>query len=758
MLRRCGTRSGRSRCTHRRFVGRRSICDRPLCLDRSTPHLTADPTADPASGRDRRNRRDIGATLTELLITVMLLGLVTASLSAAVVVMVRQQDNSEGRLNVARAEASLGLWLPSDLASADTVDDTAGASPCGTTCPANAVTGGSNALMVSWQSIAAGPSGPLTTTVNVSYRYVQVGPLFQLVRVECQQTASGPWSCTNIVLLRDLGPPPGGVTWTPGVTSPDWLFPVSDPIDAGSTGSGGPVDPNDPLAPRQQARRVTVTVDGGGDADGSGGGVNVFSLTAGSAVRTTIDPTSTAGTPSFTAARSRCGGNYGLIIDDSGSIGGEMPTIIAGVQNFIDAFAGTPVKLQVVRFDSQASVIGENPRTRYFDMLNDADVDELRTAVGGLVADGGTNWEDAFHRMFYTETGSVQSVLPETVLFFTDGQPTWHRMWATTSPAAPVDPPAAQPELISAGWYDQQSFNRAQYIVEQFRSAVNLIGVGVGPTFSGTSPWLGEGAGWHYDHFRGFHYEVRANATAPWEIADQPTYDAAPAGNRRIATTFPYDYWEPITEAEYDYLPSEGRRREKDYSLPFTNFDPVEVWTPNSTILARLIAGDDTGIPAESLNGQYVNAASANMYLLPDWNQFAGALEAVAVAECGGTLTVQSRMNGQPAPETFVYQHVGSTDSGGLPVAHEPTTVTTTSEFRSGTFDFALTTGSAVTVEIQPVDNANVLAYRTVSWECKAGPDMRPVVTTPIGSGKWSGVRVQIRPNEALSCVHHVTK
>jgi hypothetical protein len=64
----------------------------------------------------------------------MLLGLVTASLSAAVIVMIRQQDNSEGRLNVARAEASLGLWLPSDLASADTVDDTAGASPCGTSC------------------------------------------------------------------------------------------------------------------------------------------------------------------------------------------------------------------------------------------------------------------------------------------------------------------------------------------------------------------------------------------------------------------------------------------------------------------------------------------------------------------------------------------------------------------------------------------------------------------------------------------------
>lgn len=691
----------------------------------------------------------------------MLMGLVAASLSAAVVVMVRQQDNTTGRLNVARAEANLGMWLPADLASAEEVDTSPAASPCGTACPPNAVTGGSNALMLTWRSLAPGPGGgsAVVTTINVAYRYVQVGDAFQVVRVECQQIDSGPWACASTVVLRDLGAPPAGVTWTPGVTSPDWVFQVSDPIDPGDGGSTGPTLPPDPLAPQKNARRVTVTVNGGGDADGAGGGINTFTLSAGSTNRGTIDATSTAGTPSFTAARSRCGGNYGLIIDDSGSIGGEMPTIISGVQAFIDAFAGTPVKLQVVRFDSAATVLGENPRTRYFDMLNETDVTELKAGVDGLVADGGTNWEDGFHRMFFTETGAVQTVLPDTVLFFTDGQPTWKRTWLTTSPAAPVDPPAAQPELWSAGWYDQESFNRAKYIVDQFRSSVDFIGVGVGPNFSGWSPWLSnDGAGWHYDYFKGYHHEVRTDAASPWEYATKEAYDAAPAAHRRFSYTDPYEEWEPTTEAEYSLLPSEGRRRNQVYAEPFTNYDVVETWTENSTILTRLITGEDNGIQAESVNGQYVNAESANMYLLPDWNQFAGALEAVALAECGGTLTIQTRQDGQPAGETFVYQHVGSTDSGGLPVAHDPATVSTTREFRSGTFDFSLATGEAIIVEIRPEDNANLIGYRTVSWECKAGPDQRPVETVPSSNGTWSGVKVRIQPNEAISCVHNVTK
>ena len=58
-----------------------------------------------------------------------------------------------------------------------------------------------------------------------------------------------------------------------------------------------------------------------------------------------IDSTSTSGTPTFNEARTRCGGNYGLIIDDSGSIGSGMSSVIAGAQAFVDVFAGTLIKI-----------------------------------------------------------------------------------------------------------------------------------------------------------------------------------------------------------------------------------------------------------------------------------------------------------------------------------------------------------------------------------------------------------------------------
>ena len=45
-----------------------------------------------------------------------------------------------------------------------------------------------------------------------------------------------------------------------------------------------------------------VTVNGGGDAAGAGGGINTISLSASGTTRTMIDSTSTSGTPTFNEA------------------------------------------------------------------------------------------------------------------------------------------------------------------------------------------------------------------------------------------------------------------------------------------------------------------------------------------------------------------------------------------------------------------------------------------------------------------------
>ena len=70
-------------------------------------------------------------TLPELLIAITILGLLVAVISSALVVTLRQESSTMGRLNVARSEQSVGMWLPGDLASAGVVSVEPDWSPCG---------------------------------------------------------------------------------------------------------------------------------------------------------------------------------------------------------------------------------------------------------------------------------------------------------------------------------------------------------------------------------------------------------------------------------------------------------------------------------------------------------------------------------------------------------------------------------------------------------------------------------------------------
>ena len=51
-------------------------------------------------------------SMPELLISVVILGLISAVLSSAMIVTLRLQDNAEGRLNVARSEQAVSMFLP----------------------------------------------------------------------------------------------------------------------------------------------------------------------------------------------------------------------------------------------------------------------------------------------------------------------------------------------------------------------------------------------------------------------------------------------------------------------------------------------------------------------------------------------------------------------------------------------------------------------------------------------------------------------
>ncbi|MGH9134343.1 MAG: VWA domain-containing protein, partial [Ilumatobacteraceae bacterium] len=400
---------------------------------------------------EHRTRRDQGMTLIELLVSVIVIGSIAAVLAAALTVTFRQRADTEARLDVARWGQSLALWLPSDLASASDVSAAESDAPCGSPdC-----TFGTNALQLKWDD------GTGETTVSYRYGPAGDGESFILTRVECKAG-----SCSSRVVLRDLSPPldddGNPVAWSAGDPVPDEVIDVTVPLDVMSSDPDGTTDTS------TRAQRVIVNVNGAPGVDGADRSSRV-SFTAGGSSLGTLEPATFSG-PTFLQANSGCGGPITLIIDESGSIGDtNMGKVKTAVRSFVNAFEGTPTRLQIITFDTKSATLGSvsGSWNRFFDLAEPSDVDILMgpTGTSGLVSnldsDGGTNWEDALHRAFYSKDGQTydqfgnpSAPTPELVVFFTDGVPTFDRIGGgsytgTTvkSDTSSVGPPSIPPRF-----------------------------------------------------------------------------------------------------------------------------------------------------------------------------------------------------------------------------------------------------------------------------------------------------------------------
>ena len=864
----------------------------------STPAL-------PNDGLDR------GFTFVEIVIVTAVIGIMVAVMSTSIMVTMRQQSSTEGRLNVARAEQNIGMWMPADLASAEQVNTDPGLSPCGApVCDGIDLSTASNVLTLTWTDSRGG--SPIRT--NVSYLFIEVAAgEFELWRVECAGA-----DCSRSTLLTELPGPPGGEAFIPGVahgtacsapidaiacTRPGWVLMVSEPLAPEATDDDDVVESE---SERKNANRVIVTINGGGGASGAGGGVNEVSITAGGTVRGELPTDGLQGAPTFSEARSRCGGAVTLVIDESSSIGPAIRDVRAGVRTFVEALAGTPIQLQLVRFARNAAIVGSSDWHRYHDMTNEADVTKLLQAVEGLNARGGTNWEEGLFRTFYEQDGTVANVLPDTVVFFTDGVPTFDRLVHRTGvlPDRPAPPGPQWPTSQGTG-YSQVAFDRANHIAALFRGDVRMIGVGVGAGIAQnrTSEWIVDpGAPFVWQWERGYRryqqvgesYETnldfeagtdpesrvdferrrrgswrntdpatyyannttddgsdgwRINGTRRWYNVSQRTFDDHAAlrpddwkyddwddipaaayaaanstpdwrdgfridGTRRWeavggqlfaandSTDDDSDGWRRVADqavwvgkAEYDANnttpdasdgwfdtgvedwvsagkaldwadwegPRPGKRNQhrktKRYGTagPYDGYDDaVTATTQNQTLLARLIAGNDHGTPAIWGGSEYSNVEVADMYVEPDWARFPRAMRAIALGECGGTLTVRTNLSsGAPAADSFRYQNTEVRDAAGQPIAIEPSTVTTGRIQPTGTFDFAIADGGHIEAVIVPQNSSELSGYTNGSWSCATGLQARESDTVPIADG-WDGVRVRVGANEAVSCTFTV--
>ncbi len=831
-----------------------------------------------------QRRRDAGMTLPELLITVSLMGLIVTVLAMSVIVTLRQAPGTQDRVDLARQEQSINFDMPKDLASAESINTTASASPCGTTCPSNVVLDGSNAVLLTWTSTRPNPSGTgtVTVTTNVSYYF---GPSaepgrYELRRIECTSTDGGAWTCAVRIVLSDLDGPPGGAPFQAGFTEPTWIIQVSQPLKAEAVNADDFVEQDSSAA--KDANRVVVTITGSGTY--SGGAISQIAITAGGTTRNTIPADSTFNAPTFEQAISKCGGPVTLVLDTSGSVGGNITQVRTGAREFVKAFAGTPTQITIVTFSGRSSVLGAGSDwTRSFDLTDPAQVEELigpPPHTGGLIsgipnASGATNWEDAMFRTFFEPNGNLQRRLPERVVFFTDGEPTLERMRDRATPGVLVAGAPAEPApgyqrwrwngsswvkdqvngtvWSTGGIYSQVAFDRADYLVDQVRGSVSLIGVGVGGIETNSSEWV-QNPGARYDirYERGYRqykqiittyqrannirYQQRISGswqdiswttffpnrnnttsfrvrydnhpTGNWSNVSQSTYDARNfmSGNNhldgfRIVTS---EQW--ISKGMYDannnpaasppdsdgwvdagkqFVTNDADALDWELDLSITadagGVRPVNVPSPtgafaeepqvestaNRTILARLVAGGDNYIEATyDANGFSTNAASANLYVLPQWDRLSNALFSIAMAECGGTVTLSTKVNGgNAAPDPFTFQNSKVWTVGTPPVELEypPTVVTTSPAYKTRTFSFDMSDGLPRTVEIIPHDLSSLIGYAPAStpWTCKAGitqlsaPNMEAVT---IPGEPWTGVRLRVAPNTAISCTLNVTR
>jgi prepilin-type N-terminal cleavage/methylation domain-containing protein len=632
---------------------------------------------------NRTRSRDDGMTLIELLICISVLGTIVAVLASAVIVTLRQDSDTRARLDVARWEQSLALWLPSDLASATTVSADKDDQPCAS----GPCVYGSNALQLSWND------GTGETVVSYRYGPSPSGDSYEVHRVECKNG-----SCRDQVVLRDLAAPSDDdgnpIPWAAGDEVPDTVINVTVPLAVGSS------DPSD-LDNTTRAQRVIVNVNGSPGKDGVVRSSTV-SFTAGGSSLGALEPATFSG-PSFLQANSGCGGPITLIVDNSNSLSNsDISKIKTGVRSFVNAFEGTPTRLQIITFGTYSKTMGTTGWNRFFDLADPADVTTLigPTGTSGLVSsiarDGGTNWEDALHRAYfskdgetYDELGNPAAPTPEMIVFFTDGEPTLDRTThkSDSSSIGPSSIPSRfnwstagntsyGADYTPRGWY------RADYIVDQFRD-IRFIGVGVGTAFGQS------------------------------------------------------------TQVKRSGWPKSG-----SYYIPI----------PKEVFLGDLTAGGDPSQYGTAASGGYVmrewnatdgwgDVTSANLLVTTNWDQFGGALTQIALAECGGTLTVQTRdQAGDPADASITYQ-----------IGDE--VVTTTRLVKAATFDIPLNGIPSNTVELIPQSFAGT-GYTPSSWTCRAGGVNLVQGTdwdliTP--GNPVDGISVTVSANAAVGCTLKVS-
>jgi Tfp pilus assembly protein PilV len=141
-------------------------------------------------------RRDRGASLIELLISIVVMGIISTVLLAVVATFLRNDSSSSQRIDESRDLQQITAYLPGDLSSAFLTEltvDTDGNGVVDAAEPSTAVacpgysTAGNNVLSLKWNESFGGT----TKQARAQYRTQVVGTETRIVRITCSGVSLG---------------------------------------------------------------------------------------------------------------------------------------------------------------------------------------------------------------------------------------------------------------------------------------------------------------------------------------------------------------------------------------------------------------------------------------------------------------------------------------------------------------------------------------------------------------------------------------
>jgi hypothetical protein len=366
-----------------------------------------------------------------------------------------------------------------------------------------------------------------------------------------------------------------------------------------------------------------------------------------------------------------------LIVDSSGSIGTQMGAVRNGVRDFIRVFDGTPTRLQIIDFDNRSRVL-----------------------VPAGVAPAWNVYVDM------TEPGMADRLI-DTL-----------------------------PTIQQGGWTNwEDAFNRAFY--SEDGTPLALAGVASAP-----APKL---VVFFTD---GLPTKDRASTPAStFRSGAASTIGTAPWMFNTVGDVFsPRAWWrtDQLLASHRGGLIGIGVGRD------FRNSTTVSRWPhnpyQNEKFLGDLIVGADVTDPVtryvkREYNAGWGDVSTADMLVSSDFSRFSEALQDIALAECGGTLTVQTRTEaGATAPFNLRY-------TSGIEQ------VTTSRFARSGTFDINLAGEASRTVQLVPseTDLGASGGFTARSWSCRSrGAEIPVALLDPYNVA--AGIELTVGANGAVSC------